>query len=205
VRYFFSTGEASGEFAAAVLAETIRHIDPQAEFEGIGGRRMREAGFSIWRDHAGWASLGPLAAIPRVPKLALAAFHTDLHVIRTKPDAVVLVDFGAFNIRLAKQLRRYKRRLRDHHARLRNQPEELETARSFVLAAAEEEPDSEPVIGPATAMVVSCASAAVDSTNDAPNARPMSLIDFIRDPRVDRHRKYRLPAGFEGHCRLILP
>jgi hypothetical protein len=54
---------------------------------------------------------------------------------------------------------------------------------------------------------VSCASAAVDSANDVPNARPMSLIDFIRDPRVDRHRKCRLAAGFEnhGHCRLILP
>src|SRR2546430_12069137 len=49
--------------------------------------------------------------------------------------------FDAAAERLAKQLRRYKRRLRDHHARLRNQPEELETARSFVLAAAEEEPE----------------------------------------------------------------
>jgi len=54
--------------------------------------------------------------------------------------------FDAAAERLAKQLRRYKRRLRDHHARLRNQPEELETARSFVLAAAEEELDSEPVL-----------------------------------------------------------
>src|SRR5438874_10137947 len=63
--------------------------------------------------------------------------------------------FDAAAERLAKQLRRYKRRLRDHHARLRNQPEELETARSFVLAAAEEEPDSEPVIdGQATAPAV---------------------------------------------------
>jgi ribosomal subunit interface protein len=63
--------------------------------------------------------------------------------------------FDAAAERLAKQLRRYKRRLRDHHARLRNQPEELETARSFVLAADEEEPDSEPVIdGQATAPAV---------------------------------------------------
>ena len=54
--------------------------------------------------------------------------------------------FDAAAERLAKQLRRYKRRLRDHHARLRTQPEELETARSFVLAAAEEELDSEPVL-----------------------------------------------------------
>jgi ribosome hibernation promoting factor len=63
--------------------------------------------------------------------------------------------FDAAAERLAKQLRRYKRRLRDHHARLRNQPEELETARSFVLAAAEEELGSEPVLdGQATAPAV---------------------------------------------------
>jgi hypothetical protein len=43
--------------------------------------------------------------------------------------------------------------------------------------------DSPPVIGPATAMEMSCASAVVDSANDAPNARPMSLSDFMRYPR----------------------
>src|SRR5437762_9191963 len=89
--------------------------------------------------------------------------HADLSVhigrgIMVKSAANATDYYPAFDAaaeRLAKQLRRYKRRLRDHHARLRNQPEELETARSFVLAAAEEEPDSEPVIdGQATAPAV---------------------------------------------------
>ncbi len=66
---------------------------------------MREAGFTLWRDHTGWASMGPLAAIPRIPKLLLTMFVTAGHIVRTKPDLVVLVDFGAFNLRLAKRLR----------------------------------------------------------------------------------------------------
>jgi hypothetical protein len=33
--------------------------------------------------------------------------------------------------------------LRDHHARLRNQAEDLETARAFVLAPVDEEPETE--------------------------------------------------------------
>ena len=107
MRYFFSSGEASGEFAAVVLAQTIRRIDPQAQFEGIGSQRMRDAGFAIWRDHTGWDSLGPFAAIPRIPKLFAISVLTALHVVRTQPDAVVLVDFGAFNIRLAKGMRSY--------------------------------------------------------------------------------------------------
>jgi lipid-A-disaccharide synthase len=106
VRYFFSSGEASGESSAVLLAQAIRGFDPDAQFEGIGGQRMRAAGFSIWRDHTGWASMGPLAAIPRIPKLLATMWRTAFHIAATKPDLVVLVDFGVFNLRLATTLRR---------------------------------------------------------------------------------------------------
>ncbi|HEY9085280.1 MAG TPA: hypothetical protein VIN40_04995 [Candidatus Tyrphobacter sp.] len=105
VRYFFSTGEASGELSAVLLMRAIRELDPRAQFEGIGSQRMREEGAALWRDHTGWASMGPLAAIPRIPKLLLQMWQTAFHVARTKPDLVVLVDFGVFNMRLAKTLR----------------------------------------------------------------------------------------------------
>src|ERR1043166_8025488 len=83
---------------------------------------------------------------------AHAVFAREAHLIRAdlsvhigrgimvKSSASATDYYPAFDSaaeRLAKQLRRYKSRLRDHHARLRHQPEELETARSFVLAAAE--------------------------------------------------------------------
>lgn len=105
MRYFFSTGEASGELNATLLAGAIDAYDPQARFEGIGAERMREQGFALWRDHSGWASMGPLAALPRIPKLLATMWRTAAHVAQSKPDLVVLVDFGAFNMRLAKTLR----------------------------------------------------------------------------------------------------
>ena len=46
--------------------------------------------------------MGPLAAIPRIPKLLATMWRTALHVAATKPDLVVLVDFGVFNLRLAR-------------------------------------------------------------------------------------------------------
>lgn len=106
MRYFFSTGEPSGESVAILLAQTIRTLDPEAQFEGIGGQRMQAAGFHLWRNHRGWASMGPLAAIPRIPKLLAAMLQTANHIVATKPELVVLVDFGVFNLRLARQLRR---------------------------------------------------------------------------------------------------
>ncbi len=106
MKYFFSTGEPSGEAMAIFLAEEIRKLDPDAQFEGIGSARMRAAHFALWRDHTGWASMGPLAAIPRIPKLLNAMLRTAFHIVASKPDLVVLVDFGVFNLRLANTLRR---------------------------------------------------------------------------------------------------
>ncbi len=105
MRYFFSSGEASGELSAVLLADAIATVDPEAQFEGIGAERMRERDFNLWRDHTGWASMGPIAALPRIPKLLNAMWQTAHHIAEEKPDLVVLVDFGVFNMRLAKELR----------------------------------------------------------------------------------------------------
>lgn len=105
MRYFVSTGEASGELTATLLAAEIRRLDPQATFEGIGAGRMRGAGFSLWRNHTGWATLGLFHAIPRIPKMLVTGLLTARHIAKTSPDIVILVDFGAFHMRLARVLR----------------------------------------------------------------------------------------------------
>ncbi|MGH7715222.1 MAG: lipid-A-disaccharide synthase, partial [Vulcanimicrobiaceae bacterium] len=69
MRVFFSTGEPSGEYHAVELADAMRRISPQLACEGIGSQRMREAGFRVRVDTRGWASLGWLEAIARIPPL----------------------------------------------------------------------------------------------------------------------------------------
>ncbi len=109
MRYFISTGESSGELVAVTLAEAITAYDPEAIFEGIGGERMRAAGFDVRCDNAGWATIGPFAAIPKLPQVAVAGLQAAAYIARTKPDLVILVDFGGFNVRIAGQLRsRYR-------------------------------------------------------------------------------------------------
>jgi ribosomal subunit interface protein len=93
---------------------------------------------------------------------AHAVFAREAHLIRTdlsvhigrgimaKSAATATDYYPAFDVaaeRLAKQLRRYKRRLRDHHTRLRNQAEDAETARAFVLAPIDEEADTDATSG----------------------------------------------------------
>ena len=52
--------------------------------------------------------------------------------------------------RVAKQLRRYKRRLRDHHAKIHEPAEVEERARDYVLAPVAEEADEDDVAGAPT-------------------------------------------------------
>ena len=80
---------------------------------------------------------------------------TNAHIhIRVGKDIMVMADstagdpYGAFDTaaeKVAKQLRRYKKRLRDHHERLEQTPEnEIIKARSYTLAAEPEAHDEEP-------------------------------------------------------------
>jgi ribosomal subunit interface protein len=59
-----------------------------------------------------------------------------------RPEGYVAFDAAAE--RIAKQLRRYKRRLRAHHAQLREPTEPIESARDYTLAPIEDEETDEP-------------------------------------------------------------
>jgi lipid-A-disaccharide synthase len=106
MRVFFSTGEASGELLAYDLLGAMRAQGATIEAEGIGDERLERAGVALWQRTRGWASLGPLDAIKKIPRLLAIMWGTALRLRRQPPDLVVLVDFGAFNLRLAKTLRR---------------------------------------------------------------------------------------------------
>lgn len=106
MRYFFSTGEASGEVSATSLARAIADLDPDAHFEGIGGDRMREQGVKLWSHTRGWSTMGIFEALMNVPKLWLIMWRNALRLKKNPPDLIVVVDFGAVHMRLAKTLRR---------------------------------------------------------------------------------------------------
>ncbi len=68
---------------------------------------------------------------------------TGLTVQARARETEIYAAFDACNEKMEKQLRRYKRRLKDHH-RDRTQPVELSGAASYILAGSEDEVDGEP-------------------------------------------------------------
>ena len=104
MRVFFSTGEASGELLASDLLGAMRERTA-IEAEAIGDLRLERAGVKIVQRNRGWASLGVFEALQRLPRTVTAGLRVALALRRDPPDLVVLVDFGAFNLRLARMLR----------------------------------------------------------------------------------------------------
>ncbi len=75
-------------------------LDPSLTFIGIGGAEMRSAGLRSIFDAESIAVVGFLEVVRHLPRLR-RAFAACLEVLREGVDAVVLVDYPGFNLRLA--------------------------------------------------------------------------------------------------------
>jgi lipid-A-disaccharide synthase len=99
-------GEASGDLHAAKLVHAFRESFPETLFEffGAAGERMREAGIEAIVDADGLSVVG-LPEIGRALPMFLRTFSAlkDAAAER-RPDAVILVDFPDFNLKLARSL-----------------------------------------------------------------------------------------------------
>ncbi|HZW53517.1 MAG TPA: lipid-A-disaccharide synthase [Candidatus Elarobacter sp.] len=104
MRVFFSTGEASGELLAADLLGALR-ARVAVDAAAVGDERLERAGARIVQRNRGWASMGVFEALRRLPRTLAGGLRVALALRRDPPDLVVLVDFGAFNLRLARMLR----------------------------------------------------------------------------------------------------
>jgi lipid-A-disaccharide synthase len=104
---YFVAGEASADNHAAALMYSLRELDADLQFIGRGGPQMRKiAGeqFKNWIDDA--AVLG-LWEVIRNYGYFREQFHETLYEIQeSKPDAIVLIDYPGFNLRLARALRK---------------------------------------------------------------------------------------------------
>lgn len=100
----FVTGEASGDrHAAPVAAELIAR---GWRVEGVGGPWMREAGVTLLDDSTHWGAMGVPDSARKAPWLLVRSRLLLRQIRRLAPDVVVLVDFGFFNTRIARSLKR---------------------------------------------------------------------------------------------------
>ena len=104
-RIYFVAGEASGDNHGAALMSSLRERSPGLQLFGRGGPQMQQvagSNFTNWIDEAGVVGLWEV--LKRYPYFWRAMGQTLAEIAATKPDAVVLIDYPGFNLRLARQL-----------------------------------------------------------------------------------------------------
>ncbi|BDD08650.1 lipid-A-disaccharide synthase [Fulvitalea axinellae] len=102
MKYYIVAGERSGDLHASNLIKSIKQRDSEAEFRGFGGDYMASAGAEIKvhiRDLAFMGFLEVLLGIFKITKL-MKVCQRD--VLDYHPDVLILVDYGGFNMKMAK-------------------------------------------------------------------------------------------------------
>jgi len=108
--FFISAGEASGEhYGALLVAALTRRLADEgraAQFFGMGGPRMAEAGLETVVRSEDVAVMGLTEVIHHLPRIYVE-FQKLKRAIRTRrPDVAILIDFPEIHFRLAKELHR---------------------------------------------------------------------------------------------------
>lgn len=101
-------GEASGDAHAAKLVRALRELAPEINFEffGAAGHHLRDAGVEPIVNADNLSIVG-LPEIARALPMFWKTFQKlKKEAVRRRPDAVVLVDFPDFNLKLAKSLKK---------------------------------------------------------------------------------------------------
>ncbi len=101
-----SCGEPSGDVYAGALARELRRISPDTRIVGLGGERLRDAGAELVGDYRGLTVTGLVEALRVLPRAWDMHRALVARAARDRPDALVVIDFPDFNLRLAAALHR---------------------------------------------------------------------------------------------------
>jgi lipid-A-disaccharide synthase len=98
-------GEASGDTLGAGLIRALRQLDPDAEFFGVAGPKMRAAGCEVWEPCESLAVMGLFEILRELPRLFKLRARVRRAFLAARPDVFVGIDAPEFNLRLARDLR----------------------------------------------------------------------------------------------------
>lgn len=102
MKIFLSAGEASGDLHAGALIGQLRKLQPDTEFAFLGGDMMAEAaGCAPIIHYKDMAYMGYTQVIKNLGKIFHNMKAAKKAIAEFRPDALVLVDYPGFNLKLA--------------------------------------------------------------------------------------------------------
>lgn len=106
-KVFIITGELSGDIHASNVVKELLKIYPDVKIQGIGGENLRAAGVELVFTNK---KMGAMGISPKIlfDHIALGEKVVNYILNDYKPDLILMVDYGAFNLNIAKVLKRKK-------------------------------------------------------------------------------------------------
>ena len=106
--FFILAGESSGDLHGANLIQSMKKLDSNISFCGVGGSLMKKAGLQSIVNFEDLAVMGFWEVIKKIKyffKLEKKLLRSILHL---SPDKIILIDYPGLNLRLAKKIKAHK-------------------------------------------------------------------------------------------------
>jgi len=100
-----SVGDISADKHAGKLIEQLKILRPDLQVWGSGGSNMRSQGAELLFDCEEFSSIGIINVLKHIPFLAKVRKILLSEIEKRRPSAVLLVDYGGFNLVLAQAIR----------------------------------------------------------------------------------------------------
>jgi lipid-A-disaccharide synthase len=106
---FISAGEQSGEMHGSALVSELQKqcSDASLEVSGLGGEMMKSRGVNLLYDINSLAAVGLLEVAKKYSYFKKVLDDCVRFIKENKPDAVILIDYPGFNLKLAEKLRSF--------------------------------------------------------------------------------------------------
>jgi lipid-A-disaccharide synthase len=106
LKYYLIAGEASGDLHGSNLIKELKKLDEQASFRCWGGDLMQDAGAVVVKHYKDLAYMGFTEVIMNLPTILKNLRFCKQDIGAFKPDALILIDYPGFNLRIAEWARK---------------------------------------------------------------------------------------------------
>ncbi|TDB66762.1 lipid-A-disaccharide synthase [Arundinibacter roseus] len=101
MKYYLIAGERSGDLHGSNLMKGIRAHDPDAQFRAWGGDLMKEQGAELVMHYTQMAFMGFWEVFKNLRTISGFLKKCKADLIENAPDALILIDYPGFNLRIA--------------------------------------------------------------------------------------------------------
>jgi lipid-A-disaccharide synthase len=103
------SGELSGDRYGSLLARALRKSDPDITLTGLGGDRMQSAGVMLMDHIRNFSAMGFFEVAQKLFQFRSLKNRVVDALQSDPPDALILIDFPDFNLRVAKEMHYWKK------------------------------------------------------------------------------------------------